>query len=153
MAMRPDTLQTRKVSIMADTPLTKRMLIKPGSRVLVVNAPDGYLQKLEPLPENVTVQTERSSTDSYDCVQVFTYHKADILKYGAAALEAVRPDGLLWFAYPKKTGSIKTDIHRDVGWESVRDAGWEGIAMISIDDTWSAMRYRPADKVGRKSRS
>ena len=54
---------------------------------------------------------------------------------------------MLWFSYPKKTGKIKTDLSRDVGWDSVSKAGWIGVSLISIDDTWSSMRYRPASEV------
>ena len=27
--------------------------------------------------------------------------------------------------------------------------GCDGVAMVSIDETWSAMRFRPKDKVGK----
>ena len=42
-----------------------------------------------------------------------------------AAIESVKPGGLLWFSYPKKSSAIKTDIARDVGWETVAGAGLE----------------------------
>jgi len=56
----------------------------------------------------------------------------------------------LWFCYPKKTGKIKTDISRDIGWDTVAKLGYEGIRAISIDDTWSGMRFRPREEIKRK---
>ncbi len=128
---------------MAEKSIAQKLLIKPGYTLLVLNAPPGYLEQLAPLPDNVTVATERGGTQIYDAVQVFTFNRADVENFSAPAVAAVKPTGLLWFAYPKKTGSIKTDIHRDVGWESIQRAGWEGVSLISIDNTWSCMRYRP----------
>ena len=36
-----------------DNPLAKKLLIRSGSRLLVRNAPPGYLEKLAPLPDGV----------------------------------------------------------------------------------------------------
>lgn len=46
---------------------------------------------------------------------------------------------------------MKTDISRDAGWDAVHAAGWEGVAMVAIDDTWSAMRFRPSADVKNSS--
>jgi hypothetical protein len=130
---------------MADTPLAKKLGVKPGHKVLVLNAPQGYLQTLDPLPEGVEVAT--SGGGAFDVVQAFASSKEDIDRYARQALDAVRPGGLLWFAYPKKTSKVKTDINRDVGWDSLTDEGWECIAQVSVDDTWSAGRFRPSTDV------
>ncbi len=50
----------------------------------------------------------------------------------------------------KKSAKMKTDLTRDVGWETVAKAGWQAVSQISVDDTWSALRFRPAAEVGRR---
>jgi hypothetical protein len=121
--------------------LVEKLGLKPGHRALVLNAPPGYVDTLFPLPVGASVDT--SGTGPYDFVQVFVHNKAEGAEYTPRAIQAVKSDGLLWFAYPKKSGSIKTDISRDVGWEPLRDAGWDGVTLISMDDTWSSFRVRP----------
>ena len=59
------------------------------------------------------------------------------------AIGAVKSNGLLWVTYPKKSGKIKTDISRDMGWEAMTQAGWDAVTLVSVDDTWSALRLRP----------
>jgi hypothetical protein len=59
------------------------------------------------------------------------------------ALNAIKEDGLLWISYPKKTSKIKTDIGGDV----MTHAGYDGVSLISINETWSAIRFRPKHKV------
>lgn len=47
---------------------------------------------------------------------------------------------------------MKTDINRDVGWDVVKRAGFEPVSQVSIDDVWSALRFRPSDLVSQKKR-
>jgi hypothetical protein len=127
---------------MAASSLAKKLGLKPGRRALILNAPDGYRELLDPLPEGVDVTTTPDGT--FDFVQVFAKNQADLAEYAPAALAAVKPGGMLWIAFPKKTSKIQTDISRDTGWDVIRQAGWQGIFLIAVDEVWSAMRFRPA---------
>jgi len=132
---------------MTQSPLSKKLGIKPGYQCLILSAPDGYIEMLDPLPDGATIRTSRDGKTTYDLVQDFVKSKAEVDAKAQPAIDAVKQKGLLWLTYPKKTSKIKTDIHRDVGWEAVYDAGWEGVSLISVDDTWSAMRYRPHEEI------
>jgi hypothetical protein len=131
---------------MANSPLLKKLGVKPGYRLLVLNAPDGYLAQLTPLPEKAELAT--GGKGPFDVVQLFVKNKAQVDRDATKAIQAVKPRGLLWIAYPKKSSKIETDISRDVGWETMKKADWEGVAIFAIDDTWSALRFRPAADVG-----
>jgi hypothetical protein len=61
-------------------------------------------------------------------------------------ISLVEPGGMLWLTYPKLTSKLKTDISRDSINLFAQQNGWTGIAMISIDDNWSALRLKPVDK-------
>jgi hypothetical protein len=130
---------------MADTSLTRKLGIKPDYRLLILNAPEGYLETSGTLPEGAEIKT--SAEGSFDLVQIFLYNKADVEKLAPTGIQAVKPGGLLWFTYPKKTAKIKSDITRDTGWESVRAVGWRPVTQIAIDETWSALRFRPESEV------
>ncbi len=130
---------------MANTTLTKKLGIKPNHKLLILNASKGYLEMLGSLPEGAEIKTHAEG--SFDLVQIFLYNKADVEKYAPMGISAVKPGGLLWFTYPKKTAKIKSDITRDTGWESVRTVGWRPVTLIAIDETWSALRFRPASEV------
>lgn len=134
---------------MADTPIYKKLGIKPGHKVLVLNAPDGYIDLLS-APQDVQIAT--SPNGKFDCALAFTHNRAEADTYGPIGIEAVKQNGLLWLAYPKKSAKVKTDISRDIGWDSVTGAGWEIVAQVSIDDTWSAGRFRPSSEVNARNR-
>jgi hypothetical protein len=127
---------------MADSSLVKKLGLKPGRRALILNAPDGYRALLDPLPEGVDLAATPDGI--FDFVQLFAKNKADLAQYAPAAMAALKPGGMLWIAFPKKTSKIQTDISRDTGWDVIQHVGWQGVFLISVDDVWSAMRFRPA---------
>ena len=130
---------------MAASPLTKKLGIKTGHRMLVMNAPEGYLDSLTDLPQSVELTT--SAEGDFDFVHVFVNSKAQVDHFSPTALEALQPGGLLWFSYPKKSSKIATDISRDTGWDSLAKAKMRPVFQFSIDETWSALRFRPVDDV------
>jgi hypothetical protein len=130
---------------MAESSLVKKLGIKPGQRMLIMNAPEDYIQMLGVLPEGAEVKT--SAGEIFDFVQVFVYNQADIDGNATTAIQALKPGGLLWFTYPKKSSGVKTNITRDIGWEGLMNAGMRPVTQIAIDDTWSALRFRPTSEV------
>lgn len=129
-----------------DTPLSKKMLIKPGSRVLVLNAPDGYSEKLEPLPQGAVRCSALDST--CNVVWLFVRNQAEIDHWFPRVFHQVSPGGILWVSYPKRTApGVITDINRDTGWDAVVAAGWQGVTQIAVDETWSALRFRPKSEI------
>jgi hypothetical protein len=131
---------------MADNPLARKLLIKPGNRLLVLNAPADWLERLGPLPEGVEVAQGESGPA--DVVHLFVARKAEVDANAAAAMAATRPGGVLWASYPKRTAKVATDLTRDVGWEAFSAAGWRPVTQIAVDDVWSALRFRPVGEVG-----
>jgi hypothetical protein len=132
---------------MAEKTLAQKLLIKPGMRGAVINAPAGFREKLGELPE--AAQLDTTLDGRYQLLLLFVESRATLAAWSSKILEAAQPGILLWIAFPKKSGSIKADINRDAGWEPLQQAGWDAIASISIDDTWSALRFRPVEEIQR----
>jgi len=120
---------------MEDKSLLKKLLIKPGYRSMVVNPPDGYLARLG------SVVLENELKGKFDFIHLFVRNKDEVDRIGPIAVEAVMPEGVLWISYPKGSSKIKTDINRDKGWDTIKAMGFEGVAQVSIDDIWSALKF------------
>jgi hypothetical protein len=130
---------------MTESPLARKLQIKPGSRVLVLNAPAGFRDRLEPLPEGAELRSEPG--EGYDVVHLFVSDSAELDRHAPAALGSAREGATLWISYPKRSSKVDTDLTRDVGWETVKGAGLRPVSQVSVDDTWSALRFRPAEQV------
>jgi ribosomal protein L25 (general stress protein Ctc) len=114
-------------------------------RLAVLNAPTGYLDELGQLPEGA--QITHDPNGALDFVQLFIKNRSEYERLGAGALRAVKPDGLLWVCYPKKSSGVESDLDRDVVWKMLESTGLRPVTQIAIDDVWSALRFRPVEKV------
>ena len=133
---------------MSETNLIKKLRLEANQKALVLNAPPGYLQYLGDLPAGVMLSTQPGGT--FDFVQLFVKDQAELARFGPEAFQAVTYDGLLWVCYPKQTGKIKSDLNRDSLWKLMQPTGFNPVMQIAIDESWSALRFRPAEKVGSR---
>src|SRR5215831_15141815 len=117
-------------------------------KVLLQDAPTEFRARLQALPDGDRVV--KASNEEVDCVVAFVRCKADVKKVAPSALGATSDKGILWFAYPKKSGPLQSDLSRDSGWEPVFEAGFDSVAQISIDETWTGFRFRPKRLVGTR---
>ncbi|MEV6839620.1 hypothetical protein AB0N17_34850 [Streptomyces sp. NPDC051133] len=115
-----------------------KLQIKPGQSVVVLGKPDDV--ELEVEAAEVEAAEDAASADA---VLAFVTSFGDLLKADAqAALAAARRDALAWVAYPKG-GKLGTDLNRDSLAAALSERGVRPVRQIAIDDTWSALRFRP----------
>lgn len=132
---------------MANSPLVKKLQLKPEQRGAIINAPPGYIEALGQLPEGTKLTSKITGT--LDFIQLFVKNSAELNRHAPKAIQAIKHDGMLWISYPKGSSKMETDLNRDVIWDLVKKHGLLGVSLVSIDDVWSAMRFRPAEKVGK----
>jgi hypothetical protein len=119
--------------------LLERLQVKPGRTLRLINAPEGYRSILGPLPERSKIV---SAPKKADVVQFFVKNM-EWLKSGlSAAADALTPGGILWVTYPKLTSELRSDVNRDKIFQYAATIGWTGVAMTSVDETWSAFRMK-----------
>jgi hypothetical protein len=125
---------------MSDKTVAQKLLIKAGYRVLIANSPAGYAAILGELPDGVTVLNRPEG--KVDLAQIFVASQGELDTNLRMAKSVLRPGGLLWVTYPKGTAKIKADVNRDTIAAFARTNGLQAVAMVSVDDTWSALRLK-----------
>ncbi len=126
------------------TPLIKKLRLSQESKTLILNSPEGYIEGLESMKVDIQVQGK------YDFVQLFIKDSGDWKKFGETAIEALNYDGIFWVCYPKKSSKLDSDLSRDMMWDLVgKPNGLRPVSQIAIDETWSGLRFRPNEKVGK----
>jgi hypothetical protein len=127
---------------MAEKPVLQKLLLKPGMRAAVLNAPDSYTQVLRSeLPEDVSLSAALDGS-AFDFIHAFATQRAELLREGPAWRQALKPRGVLWVSYPKGK-AIQTDLNRDIVRETVQQVHLDTVSQVAIDDTWSALRLKP----------
>ncbi len=128
-------------------PLVKKLGIKRGDRLAMLNAPGGYLDLLGELPDDVAVDYELSGLD-YNFAQAFFIWRAD---YEAAFDDlkcAIKKDGMVWISWYKKAAKMPTDITEDVVRDVALAGGLVDVKVAAIDAQWSGLKlvYRKKDR-------
>jgi len=123
--------------------LLEKLNYKGQERIAVINAAENFTYSISKEIINVTVDKEIDPRYPYSFIIIFVKTISEIESLSPLALHNLMADGVLWFCYPKKTSKIfKSDITRDHGWKSLNDSGLNGIRMVTVDDDWSALRFR-----------
>jgi hypothetical protein len=114
--------------------------------MVVINIPGDYRDLIGGLPDGARIVEEPG--ERVDFVHLFVSGKAELERYIDVAIDTVKYDGLLWVSYPKGSSRVETDVNRDVLWELLKAKGIRPVMQVSINETWSALRFRPAEAVG-----
>ncbi|GAA1454446.1 hypothetical protein [Nocardiopsis tropica] len=120
--------------------LARRLGVRPGDRLLVLNAPERYLRLLEP-PLDIHIDLGPIEGADYDDVHLFALDKGTVDREAPRALASVGPGTRLWVCFPQRGGTIITDLAADKGWDVLVDAGWRRAAQEPIDSDWAALRF------------
>ena len=120
------------------TPLPKKLGIKEGSGILLVNPPDRFERKLEPLPKGASFVDDAASAR---VAVLFGGSQAELARDFGELAKALPEKSVLWIAWPKKASGVKTDLTENVVREFGLDAGWVDYKVCSIDETWSGLCF------------
>ena len=125
---------------MPEKTVAEKLLVKEGYRICIVNPPTGYSSILGKLPERVTRVDPGES--GLDLIQMFVSSRKELEASLPSLKIALIVNGLLWVTYPKGTSRVKADINRDTIAAYAKSMGMQAVAMVSVDDTWSALRLK-----------
>lgn len=128
------------------TPLVKKLGIKEGSRVALVNAPEDFQADVGELPADVTFM--KSTTKSLDLILFFVLSERALAKDFAKLAARLTSNGMIWIAWPKKSSGVTTDLMFERVQRIGLDAGLVDVKICAIDDTWSGLKfvYRVKDR-------
>ena len=132
---------------MAESGLVKKLRIQSGQRILILNPPQGYFEELGRLPLDVDLAERPEGT--FDFIQLFVKQRAELEGQLPIIEQSIKYDALLWICYPKQSSKVNSDLNRDIIWGMVSKTGLEGVTLVSLNAIWSAMRFRPAKRVGK----
>jgi hypothetical protein len=112
---------------------------------IVLNAPADLRNEFAALGFKSSLDKKIKNKDTL----VFINNNKEYVDFLKNELKNIEPDSVLWFAYPKGSSGIKTDINRDTLRVTAEEFSITTVTAVSINDTWSALRFRPIDKVGK----
>jgi hypothetical protein len=126
-----------------DATLAKKLQLKPGQAVRVLHAPGGLKLDLPAVGDEPADVGVAGGEATAPATLVFVTTFAEAGNRVAPAVEAAAADELSWVAYPK-AGKLGTDLNRDALAAFMTSRGVRPVRQVALDETWSALRFRPA---------
>jgi hypothetical protein len=117
------------------TPLVKKLGVKAGMKIAVLDAPDDFALDW---PDGVAPTTRLGG--SKDMVIAFVTERRALERRLDALRRAIAPDGMVWVAWPKKASGVATDVTEDVVRDVVLPTGLVDVKVCAIDATWSGLK-------------
>ncbi len=121
------------------TPLIKKLGLKAGFRLIILNAPENYEQTLGELPENVSVAD--TLTGPLDFIHFFTTRRDALVAEFPHLKQALAPAGLLWISWPKRTSKVATDLTEDIIRAIGLENGLVDVKVAAVDEVWSGLKF------------
>ncbi len=120
------------------TPLAKKLGIKQGDSIMLVNAPGYYFNLFTDLPDDLRIND--NSVLKKDLIHFFTGQKDEYLSKLPDLKGQIKSNGIIWVSWPKKASKVVTDITEDVIRNYALQTGLVDIKVCAVDETWSGLK-------------
>lgn len=119
-------------------PLIQKLGLKEAQVLKPVGAPAAYAEWIEPLPPGAVVDADAAVAD---LVHLFVSDRDGLARGAASALASVRPGGMLWVSWPKKTSPLFRDLTEDGLREVLLPTGWVDVKVCAVSADWSGLKF------------
>ena len=115
------------------TPLPRKLGVTPASRVLVLNAPEGF--------DPGAPFHRRAGREPYDVVLLFCADIATLERHYVTAVARHSTGGMIWVCWPKRASGVPTDLTENHVREFGLANGQVDVKIAAIDATWSGLKF------------
>ncbi len=118
--------------------LVDKLCIKPGDRVLIIDAPPEYPETLGALPPGA-VRLPKAEPP-VDFIHLFASTQGELRQKLPGLRAALKPSGMLWVSWPKKAAKMPTDLTENLVREIAIANRLVDVKVAAVDETWSGLK-------------
>lgn len=122
----------------SNTTLSKKLGIKPGFKIRLINPPEHYFDLLEPLPADT--QFFEEPFHGADVIHFFTRQASELGEMLPVLKTEIVPNGMIWVSWPKKASKVPTDVTEDVIRDLALSIGLVDVKVCAVDAVWSGLK-------------
>jgi hypothetical protein len=119
-------------------PLAKKLGIKEGFSVKLINPPAYYFDLFTDLPGNLDF--DAADALKKDFIHFFTKQEDEFLSQLPQLKQHLKPNGMVWVSWPKKSSKIATSVTGDLIRNYAISIGLVDIKVCAVDETWSGLK-------------
>ncbi|HMC00363.1 MAG TPA: hypothetical protein VKN14_04900 [Flavobacteriaceae bacterium] len=121
------------------TPLAKKLGIKNGFKVKIINEPKGYFALFSDLPTDLSKISD--SEVKKDFIHYFTKSASELNKNIRQLKQEIEQNGIIWISWPKKAAKVKTDLNGNIVREIGLKNGLVDIKVCAVNEIWSGLKF------------
>ena len=121
--------------------LLKKLQIKSGFKISVLNAPANAEAIFDPIPNDVSFSLNKEA--QFDAVLIFAQTKADMLSALNHCAKQIDTKTICWILYPKSKSGLATDLNLMQSWDDLKTFGLAPCASAAVNNTWAALKIKP----------
>jgi hypothetical protein len=120
------------------TPLAQKLGIKPGMKVIGIDAPSNYRKLLGSAAGTVSFGERASNNENF--VHLFATQRSALEKQLVQLRKKLADSGTVWVSWPKKASGVQTDITEDVIRTVALPLGFVDVKVCAVDEIWSGLK-------------
>jgi len=124
----------------SSTPLDKKLGIKEGFKIILLNPPEYYLNLFESLPSNIEF-VEGIGDEQVDFIHFFTKSEKELQSQILGLKSNLQPNGMIWVSWPKKASKVPTDVHDSIVRRVGLESGLVDVKVCAVDEIWSGLKF------------
>jgi hypothetical protein len=120
------------------TPLAKKLGIKDGFKIRLINQPDYYFDLFDDLPKNIEIINDTKLKKNF--IHYFAKQSIDLSNDIICLRNEIAANGMIWVSWPKKSSKIVTDVTEDTVRDLALSNGLVDIKVCAVDEIWSGLK-------------
>lgn len=120
------------------TPLAKKLGVKSGFKIMLINEPAHYFELFTDLPMDVEIINNES--EKKNLVHFFTNQRQELFDLLPRLKAQITADGVIWVSWPKRASKVLTDIAEDTIRNYALSIGLVDIKVCAVDEVWSGLK-------------
>ena len=122
------------------TPLVKKLGIKSGMDLMILNSPFPYSSLVEDIPEKVIFRISSQGME-IDFVHLFCRTFEELKQDYHHGKSLLKKTGIYWISWPKKSSEVYSDLSRDIVRTFVLSEGLVDVKICSLNEDWSGLKF------------
>lgn len=123
----------------AENPLVRKLGLRPGWRLLVLNPPGDYSQMVAGLPDDCLLVAS-DDPRPVDFVHYFVRRQSDLERTLQTLRQRIVPHGMIWVSWPRISSGIRTDLDENIIRKLALQTRLVDVKVTTVDPVWSGMK-------------
>lgn len=125
--------------------LFKKLQIKSGFKIKVINAPENFPSIIGNIPSDTIFSFD--DLKDFSALLIFAITKSDLLN--TLKKETIGIKTICWIFYPKAKSKLASDLNLMQSWEDLKTFNLTPCGSAAINETWTALRIKPETEMKR----